>query len=42
MEDQIKVTTVENELSSLKDIADQPQVNPSDVQKKVLKTETVD
>lgn len=38
----MKVVTVENELSSLKDIADQPQANKSDVQKSVLKTDTVD
>ena len=42
MEDLSKVTQMQNELSSLKEIADSPQVDPAVVQKQVLKTETVD
>lgn len=42
MEDLSKVTQAQNELGSLKEIADQPQVDPSEVQKQVLKTERVE
>ena len=42
MEDLSKVTQAQNELGSLKEIADQPQVDPSAVQKQVLKTERVE
>ena len=42
MEDLSKVTQAQNELSSLKEIADQPQVDPTVVQKQVLKTDKVD
>jgi len=42
MEELSKVVTVQNELSGLKDIANQNQEDKSTVQKEVLKTDKVD